>query len=230
MILERDERTLLRTHRVAPLLGGVACLVLSGGLAWLGGSPMLAAGLLALLLPLLLLAAAHRRFLLTDRSLVSYYPWLAWLARRLPRLARFEARTRRGVRLGDVLRVRRLDTRLELLARTGQVWTFNCQGEETAASLLRGVEELVRARGPQYRPGSTGRLALQDQIQVQQVAAGEPAEAGTRCPYCHAEVAREEAAACPRCEAVHHDECLDVHGGCASFACQGRARDPLRTR
>lgn len=40
---------------------------------------------------------------------------------------------------------------------------------------------------------------------------------GLRCPYCHGDVLEEEAQeACGHCNASHHLECWDAHGGCSA--------------
>lgn len=41
-------------------------------------------------------------------------------------------------------------------------------------------------------------------------------QAGARCPYCHADVAKEDAVACTDCMARHHAACWDEHGQCAA--------------
>lgn len=40
------------------------------------------------------------------------------------------------------------------------------------------------------------------------------------CPVCAARIEGAGAAACPRCETPHHQECWDYVGGCAIFGCR----------
>lgn len=224
MILERDERPLHRTPLAASLAVGLGCLTVSGALAVAHREPWLALGSLLALVGLLVSLLAHRQQLLTDRSLIEYSPVLAALARRFPRLARAEARRRRVVRLSDVLEAQRAGARILLRPRYGRVIDFRCPNEQEAANLLRSLEGLLRARGPHFRRAGEAGPPTPLAVRVTPAGGREEVASGGRCPYCHDEVPGEEAEACARCGAVHHGECLDVHGGCAAYACQGQPR------
>jgi hypothetical protein len=228
VILERDERPLHRTRLGAGLAVGLLCLVVSAAWTLAAGEPWVALASLGALLGLAVIGLGHRRQLLTDRSLIDYSPALAWLARRLPRLAPFEARRRRVIRLGDVLEAQRAGARLLLRPRVGRAVHFQCADEQSAADLLRSIEALLRQRGGLYRPSGTSS-AVAEAVRVVITPSGAAGAPGGRCPYCHDEVPPEEGAACEQCGVVHHAECLDVHGGCAAFACQGRPRGRVRT-
>lgn len=229
MILERDERPLHRTRLGRSLVVGFLCTLLSLGLAVRQAEPWLLAVSVLLVLGQLLAALAFRQHLLTDRSLIEYSPLLVGLARRFPRLARFEAHHRRVVPLTDVLEASRAGARLLLRPRIGPPIHFPCASEQDAADLLRSLEGLLRGRGRPYaRATGSESGPPTSSVQVTTLATRQPV-AGGRCPYCHDDVGPEEGAACERCGAVHHAECLDVHGGCAAFTCQGTARARVRT-
>jgi hypothetical protein len=77
------------------------------------------------------------------------------------------------------------------------------------------------------------------QITVRGGARAEPHLAWTAggsqalCPYCRAGLEPgDDLQACPRCDTVHHAECLSEAGGCTVFGCAGRAergpRQPTR--
>ena len=50
-------------------------------------------------------------------------------------------------------------------------------------------------------------------------------QAGSACPVCGQEVARE-VLPCPACRTPHHRDCWRYFGGCAIFGCQTRMRKP----
>lgn len=52
------------------------------------------------------------------------------------------------------------------------------------------------------------------------------------CPFCRSDLGEEDAelAACPRCDTVHHAECLEEAGGCTVFGCGGRRTERVAQR
>lgn len=158
-----------------------------------------------------------RHLAITDRRIVEYRVFLARLARRWPRFAPLEASRRRVFSLQDLASARRSGANLVLRLRDGSSHEVPCHTEEEAARLLTVVDEFLR-RAPWLRP------ARRPPPMKVSVAASSSAVEPGRCPYCHDAVAADEAAACERCGAVHHEECLGIHGGCAAFTCQGQKR------
>ncbi|MBI3725546.1 GntR family transcriptional regulator [bacterium] len=50
--------------------------------------------------------------------------------------------------------------------------------------------------------------------------------ASLMCPFCHAGfMARERVRVCARCGALHHAECLGIHGRCAVHGCKGSSTE-----
>ncbi|MBX3472402.1 MAG: hypothetical protein KF878_36585 [Planctomycetes bacterium] len=222
MELERGERLVEGRQLLTPLAGlsllAAFLIVAEWGFTW-RTVPV------ALAVVLTTWAAAlwnARHLAITDRRIIEYRVFLARLARRFPRFAPLEAHRRRVFPLQDLASARRSGAALVLRLRTGATHTVPCHTEEEAARLLTVVDDFLR-RAPWLRPA---RRVPEATISVS-VSASAEAEPG-RCPYCHDAVPPEEAAPCGRCGAVHHEECLGIHGGCAAFTCLGERR--VRTR
>lgn len=220
MELEQGERLVEGRQLLTPL-AFVSLLAAFVIVAQLGPS-LLSLGLAAAVLVASWVPAlwSARHLAITDRRIVEYRVFLARLARRWPRLAPLEARRRRVLPLEALASARRSGSCLVLRMRDGTTHEVPCHTEEEAARLLAVVDDFLR-RAPWLRP--TRRLPP---VKVA-VAATASAETG-RCPYCHDAVSEDEAAACERCGAVHHEECLGIHGGCAAFSCQAARRARVR--
>ncbi len=221
MELERGERLIEGRQLLTPLafLSLLAAFLI---VAELG--PTLASIGLALVVVLVSWAFAlwnARHLAITDRRIVEYRVFLARLARRWPRFAPLEAGRRRVFSLQDLASARRSGAALVLRLRDGSSHQVPCHTEEEAARLLTVVDDFLR-RAPWLRPARRP-----PPMKVEVTAAASAAEPG-RCPYCHDAVDEGEAAACARCGAVHHEECLGIHGGCAAFSCQGAKRARVR--
>jgi hypothetical protein len=214
MDLERGERLVVTRQLLSPIpfLAGTLALVLGASLPapW----HAVAAATVAVV-GLALTVWRSRDLAVTDRRIVEYRVLLAALARRVPRLRRAEARRRRSVLLDDVAEARRSGGALIVRLRDGSSVQLDCVDEELAGALLLLVDAHLR-RAPRLRP--TRRLAPPE-VHVHAEARGDG-----RCPYCHDAVPEDEAAPCPRCQAVHHAECLQIHGGCAAFGCAAAPR------
>jgi hypothetical protein len=161
-----------------------------------------------------------RHVSITDRRLVEYRVLLARLARRFPRLALAEVARRRVILLEDVASARRSGVVLVLRTRSGGTHEVDCHDQVAAVHLLNAVDEYMR-RSPHLRP-IRRPPALQVSVSVN------ASEETARCPYCHDAVPEDEAASCSRCKAVHHEECMSIHGGCAAFGCIGERRARAR--
>ncbi|MCO5166809.1 MAG: hypothetical protein M9894_10645 [Planctomycetes bacterium] len=222
MELERGERLVEGRQLLTPLAGlsllAAFLIVAEWGLGWV-------TALLALAVVVAAWSAAlwnARHLAITDRRIIEYRVFLARLARRFPRFAPLEAHRRRVFPLQDLASVRRSGAALILRLRTGATHTVPCHTEDEAARLLAVVDDFLR-RAPWLRPA---RRTIEPTLSVS-VSASADAEPG-RCPYCHDAVPPEEAAPCDRCGAVHHEECLGIHGGCAAFSCLGERRARVR--
>lgn len=217
MELERGERLVEGRQLLTPL---AFLSLLAAFLIVAEFGPTLASVLVALLVLVVSWTTAlwrARHLLITDRRIIEYRVVLARLARRWPRFAPLEARRRRVFSLQDLASARRSGSRLVLRLRDGASHEVACHDEQEAAGLLTVVDDFLR-RAPWLRP--TRRPPPMTVAVTASASAGEPG----RCPYCHDGVPDDEAARCARCGAVHHDECLQVHGGCAAFSCQGERR------
>lgn len=65
---------------------------------------------------------------------------------------------------------------------------------------------------------------------LQPTKAAATASAGMTCPICHAAIAAGEAVtACDSCGQVHHRECWDEIGGCATYGCRSAPSAPRET-
>lgn len=95
------------------------------------------------------------------------------------------------------------------LPRVGRpVSSLKCRGCDAPLRVMGGVVKVVKDKKKRIGGGVGVKATAQDGPQ--------------RCPYCHTDVAIEEAVACTRCMARHHDECWDSHKECAS--CGERTR------
>lgn len=222
MELERGERLIEGRQLLTPLvfLSLLAAFMI---VAELGATPLsLSAAVLVLAVSWAAALWNARHLAITDRRIVEYRVFLARLARRWPRFAPLEASRRRVFSLEELASARRSGVNLVLRLRDGSSHEVPCHTEDEAARLLAVVDEFLR-RAPWLRP--TRRAPP---VKVEVHAAASAAEPG-RCPYCHDVVAEDEAQACARCGAVHHEECLGIHGGCAAFSCQGERRARVRS-
>lgn len=221
MELERGERLVEGRQLLTPLafLSLLAAFLIVAEL----GLSLVSIGLAAVVLAISWAAAlwSARHLAITDRRIVEYRVFLARLARRWPRFAPLEAQRRRVFPLEGLASARRSGASLVLRLRDGSTHDVPCHTEEEAARLLAVVDDFLR-RAPWLRPA---RRAPPMKVSV--AASASAVEPG-RCPYCHDAVAEDEAVGCERCGAVHHEECLEIHGGCAAFSCQGTRRARVR--
>lgn len=214
MDLERDERLVEGRALVHPvLIAALAVAVLV--LEVLGLTPvsvLLGAALLALGGVAAVWSTEH--IAVTDRRIIVYRVLLARAARRFPRLAPLEAHRRLSIPLAEIMSIRRSATTLVLRTRTGER-ELQCHGEEEAARLLSTIDGQLR-KAPWLRP--------KRELPPPKVTVTRAAPDAGRCPYCHDEVAPDEAATCEQCGVVQHEECTEVHGGCAAFGCAASPR------
>jgi hypothetical protein len=215
MDLERDERLIEARGLLSPFVF-VALLAATIVVVRLGlNLTSVVVALLALIATALAIVWTSRHVTITDRRIAEYRVLLARLARRFPRLAPLEARRRVSIALPDVLSVRRSGTTILLALRDGRKHEMHCHDESEAARLLTTIDQQLK-RAPWLRPK---RALIAPKVSVTSTS-----DVGTRCPYCHDDVPDDEAAECERCGAVQHEECIEIHGGCAAFSCGGTAK------
>lgn len=219
--LERGERLVEGRQLLSPipLLAAISAFLM---VAAAGPSPLsVTAAVVTLLACAAWTAWTARHVSITDRRIVEYRVALARLARRFPRLARAEVERRRVINLEEVAGARRSGVVIHLRTRTGATHELDCHDEVAAVHLLNAIDDFLR-KSPHLRPI---RRPIEPKVNISISASDE----SSRCPYCHDAVPAEEAAGCERCGAVHHAECMAVHGGCAAFGCIGEKRARVRS-
>src|SRR6516162_9096544 len=86
----------------------------------------------------------------------------------------------------------------------------------------------ARIKLPETRPDTAMRcprckteLVLPGQGPITTARLADPRTEGGTCPICQSEIGPADAAlACPRCDQVHHRECWNEVGGCATYGCE----------
>jgi len=231
--LEHDERVLHGTGWVAPFAGTLAATAVLV-LIELPRHLLFAVGILIPLFLVHLTAIAYsaRRVLVTTRRVVEFRPALAALARRVPRLARLERSRRRAIDLLDVVTVRASGIYAVVHTTDDERHMIATASETEAARLMllidRSAGEARRAYEAR-REAERRAAAVANAVRVGSDTGAVARDSGRTCPYCRDAVDADRDAACGACGAVHHEDCLAIHGGCAVMGCR-RAGSPRRAR
>jgi hypothetical protein len=228
--LDRDEH-LIRASGTSysMLLAALGLLVTATGV--LGSDLRSGAGLAVALVVCAVAVAAIAVFsttevVLTARRAIEYRPLLARLARRFPRWGPIERGWRRSLELEDVTLAYASGSDLVLRDPRGHLWRLGCHDALAASRLANDVIEQQRRAVEAHKADMLAQRRARESkealgVRVSGIAASGPA----RCIYCHGDIQDgDEVVQCERCATPHHDECYEVHGGCAVHACGGRRR------